>query len=364
MITIVGSGLTGATAARILTDKGHKVVVLEERAHEGGNVYTPLMGGVPIHVYGPHIFHTSSQMVWDFVNRFCEWQPYIYRPRAFTEGRFYSFPVNLLTFHQLDSRITTPAQAEAFLEGERALVRKWLKWEPKNLEEQWKSQMGIKIYEMFFMQYSLKQWGLSPREMLPTISGRVPVTTAFEENYFPRDRWQAQPIGGYSALISGLLSGVEVKLNTPWEKRRGERVIYTGKLDALFNYDLGHLPYRSLDFQHRIVDMAESQGSAVINYCDLSVPHTRTIEHWRFLGKEHDDGRVVISVETPAPYTDHRIPMYPHQTAEAVALAGEYKKRLKELSWCVSGGRLASYKYLNMDQAIAMGMRLAEQCIA
>ena len=360
MITIIGSGLTGATCARVLSDKGHKVVVLEERDHTGGNCWTPIKSGVPVHFYGPHLFHTSSPKVWEFVNRFCEWTPYIYRPRARACGRFWSFPVNLLTFNQFDSRIKTPEDAEKWMEGERALARSAIKGEPKNLAESWKLKMGLTLYSMFFESYTRKQWGRGAEELLPSISGRVPVTTAFEENYFPHDRWQALPIGGYSALVAGLLDGVEVKLNTPWTRtKEGGPVVYTGMLDQFFGYDLGHLPYRSLSWEH--VEGAKSQGAAVINYCDPSPAFTRKIEHWRFLGVPHDDRNILLTTETPCDYDGTNVPCYPLPTREAQDVANAYRRRAKELNGVFTGGRLGRYAYINMDEAILEGMALAEK---
>ena len=336
---IVGAGLFGATCARLLTDAGKRVLVVEKRDHIGGNCHTVELDGILVQRYGGHIFHTNDFDVWQFVQRFAEWQGYEHRVQAFYHGRFYSLPVNLWTLNQVFN-VNTPAGAEEAIK------------DPEKLKT---------LYEMFYVGYSEKQWGRPFNEIPRSIIKRLPIRTTWDDRYFS-DRFQAMPVGGYTKLVERMLAGVAVELNTDfladlshWTNGRAWKVLYSGPIDALFAHDLGRLEYRSLVFKDTILP-GDFQGSATVNYTDREKEFTRILEHkhyWR-----RSIGHTWITQEYPCAHDETNDPYYPIRDETNTALYQRYAERVKQLPWLKAGGRLGSYQYLNMDQAIAQAMKL------
>jgi UDP-galactopyranose mutase len=349
---IVGCGLYGATFARLATDAGLRCLVIDKRPHLGGNCYTENRHGINVHTYGAHIFHTSNRIVWDFVHRFADFNNYINSPKALSNGRLYSLPFNMNTFHEL-WQVQTPEQARSRIEAQR------FHGEPNNLEEQALSLVGADIYTTLIRDYTKKQWGHHPRELPAFIIKRLPLRFTFNNNYF-NDRYQGIPIGGYTAMFERMLEGIEVKLNTDYFQNRelfdgmARKVVYTGCIDEFFNHSYGQLEYRSLDFEHEIHDHENHQGNAVINYCDDSVPYTRTIEHKHFENSQSDV--TVVTREYPQDCTSGRIPYYPVNSENNQKTYSLYKERAASIPTHIFGGRLSEYKYMDMHVVIEAAM--------
>lgn len=349
---IVGCGLFGATFARLATDAGKSCLIIDRRPHVGGNCYTEKREGINIHRYGAHIFHTSNKAVWSFVNRFAEFNNYINSPKALSGDKLYSLPFNMNTFYEL-WQTRTPSEAKQKIASQRFLG------EPSNLEEQALSLVGKDIYETLIRDYTRKQWGKDPRELPAFIIKRLPLRFTYDNNYFS-DRYQGIPIGGYTALFEAMLEGIEVRLNVDFLDNRSEltslarKVVYTGCIDQFFDYSLGRLEYRSLDFDSSVVDVDNFQGNAVINYCDDSEPFTRIIEHKHF--EASISPVTVITREYPKPCTAEAIPYYPVNDPHNQSLYRRYQERSRATDNVIFGGRLSEYKYMDMHVVIESAM--------
>lgn len=350
---IVGSGLYGAVCAQQLIEKGYSVLVIDKRNNLGGNIYTEKMEGINVHVYGAHIFHTSDEAVWKYINRFCEFNNYVNCPVANYKGELYNLPFNMNTFYQL-WKVKTPEEAIAKIEEEKA---KFPCKTPSNLEEQAISLAGSTIYEKLIKGYTEKQWGKLCNQLPAFIIKRVPLRFVFDNNYF-NDRYQGIPIGGYTPVIEKLLKGADIRLNCDFNEHKDElmkmakRIIFTGPIDEFFSFELGALEYRSLRFETEVVDTNNYQGNAVINYTDKETPFTRLIEHKHF---EFDtkSPKSVITREYSKTWKQGDEPYYPVNDERNAALYAKYLEKAKELDNVYFGGRLGLYQYLNMDQIIA-----------
>ena len=349
---IVGCGLFGATFARLATDTGKRCLVIDRRSHIGGNCYTEKLEGINVHRYGAHIFHTSNKAVWNFVNRFAEFNNYINSPKAISQGKLFSLPFNMNTFYEL-WQTRTPSEARQKIKSQRFFG------EPTNLEEQALSLVGKDIYETLIRDYTRKQWGKDPRELPAFIIKRLPLRFTFDNNYFT-DRYQGIPIGGYTALFEAMLEGIEVRQNVDFldDRRRltslARKVVYTGCIDQYFNYELGRLEYRSLDFENSIEEIENFQGNAVINYCDTSEAFTRILEHKHFEGATSPV--TVITREYPQACTGDAIPYYPVNDPPNQSLYRRYQELAHTADNVIFGGRLSEYKYMDMHVVIESAM--------
>ena len=356
---IVGAGLFGAVFARQATDSGKTCLVVERRDHIGGNIYTEEVEGVTVHRYGAHIFHTSSREVWDYVCRFAEFNHFINTPLANYEGKLYNLPFNMHTFNQMWG-VTTPDEAKAIIAAQRGEITDT----PKNLEEQAISLVGRDIYEKLVRGYTEKQWGRSCTDLPPFIIKRLPVRYTFDNNYF-NDPYQGIPKAGYTALVERLLEGVEVRLGVDYLTCRDElnaladKVVYTGPIDAYYDYCYGALEYRSLRFEHEIPDTDNYQGVAVVNYNERQVPYTRIIEHKHFAFGKGD--KTVITREYPADWTPGAEPYYPVNDEKNQALYERYRLLAEAEDKVLFGGRLGQYRYYDMDKVVAAALALTKE---
>ena len=356
---IVGAGLFGAVFAHEATAAGKKCLVLERRGHIGGNCYTEEIEGIQVHKYGAHIFHTSDKYVWDFINRFAEFNNYVNSPIANYMGEIYNMPFNMNTFSKMWG-ISTPQEAKAMIEEQR----KEISGEPQNLEEQAISLVGRDIYEKLVKGYTEKQWGRPCAELPASIIKRLPVRFTYDNNYF-NDRYQGIPIGGYTAIIEKLLAGCDIRLDTDFiaerEKYSGMagKIIYTGMIDEYYDFCYGALEYRSVSFESEVVDTDNYQGVAVVNYTDSDTPYTRVIEHKHFdFGKQ---SKTVISREYPAEWKPGMEPYYPINNLKNQAVYEKYAELAKRESKVIFGGRLGEYKYHDMKDAISGALALAKR---
>ena len=357
---IVGAGLFGSVFAREATDAGQKVLVIDKRNHTGGNIYCEKIAGINVHKYGAHIFHTSNQVVWDYVNRYVSFNHYVNSPVANFRGKLYNLPFNMNTFYQLWG-VTTPEEARAKIEEERAEFRDT---EPSNLEEQALFLGGRTLYETLIKGYTEKQWGRPATQIPSFIIKRLPFRFTFDNNYF-NDRYQGIPIGGYNALTEALLDNVEVRTGINYFDDRqhwndqAKRVLYTGKIDEFFDCELGTLEYRSLHFETEVLDRANFQGNAVINYTDKDVPFTRILEHKHFEFGTQD--KTVITREYPHEFSKDNEPYYPINDDANNALFEQYRSLANSREYAqkfILGGRLADYKYYDMDGTIEAALAL------
>ena len=354
---IVGSGLYGSTIANRLKNMGKKVLVIDRRNHIAGNVYTESIEGINVHKYGAHIFHTDYKDVWDYVNSFVEFNRYTNSPIARIGSEVYNLPFNMNTFSKIWDDVFTPDDAIKHIEEEK----KEITGEPKNLEEQAISLVGRTIYEKLIKGYTEKQWNRACSELPAFIIKRLPVRLTYDNNYF-NDRYQGIPIGGYTKLVEKMLEGVEVKLNTNFFDNRAyfesiaDKIVYTGPLDEYFDYKLGKLEYRSLKFDTKIIDSKNYQGNAVINYTGHEVEYTRVIEHKHFENTESD--KTVITYEYPADYTEGMEKYYTVNDDKNNKLADEYRVLASKEENVIFGGRLAEYKYYDMDDVIKKALDL------
>ena len=351
---IVGSGLFGSVCAYELTKKGNKCLVLEKRNHIGGNCYTEKLDGINVHTYGPHIFHTSNKEIWDYVNQFAKFNSFINRPKVNYENFLYSFPINLFTLHQLYG-VMTPEEAKQKLDEVRVKNDN-----PKNLEEWIISQVGVDIYNIFIKGYTTKQWGRHPIDLPASIIKRLPIRFNHDDNYY-YDPYQGIPIGGYTQIFEKMLNGVEVRLNTDYLANRDEfnklatkKVIYTGPIDAFYNYIYGKLDYRSLKFETEKKEVSDYQGNAVINYTELHVPYTRIVEHKHF--DPVDTNCTYITKEYPREYGDGMVPYYPINDKVNTPTYEKYKSLTDAETHFIFGGRLAEYRYYDMHQVIGSAL--------
>lgn len=358
---IVGSGLYGATFAYLAKQKGKKCMVIDKRPHLGGNVYCENTCGINVHKYGAHIFHTSNKEVWDFVNSFVEFNRYTNSPVANYKGELYNLPFNMNTFSKLWG-VRTPDEAKAKIEEQKAEAVAALNGrEPGNLEEQALTLVGRDIFEKLIREYTEKQWGRKCTELPAFIIRRLPVRMVFDNNYF-NDSYQGIPIGGYNKLIEGLLEGIETKTGVDFfqsEYRNwrnfAEHLVYTGSIDEYFDFRLGKLDWRTVSFKTRIENTSNYQGNAVVNYTSHEVPYTRIIEHKHFesFGEEvYKNPQTVVSEEYSTEYKDGMEPYYPVNDDRNNALAESYRNLAANEKDVIFGGRLAEYKYYDMDDII------------
>lgn len=362
---VVGAGLFGSVFAREATNKGKKVLVVERRNHIAGNIYTKKIEGINFHQYGAHIFHTNNKEVWQYVNQFIEFNRFTNSPIANYKGELYSMPFNMYTFNKMWG-VVTPEEAYAKIEEQR----KEITGKPRNLEEQAISLVGRDIYEKLIKGYTEKQWGRSCKELPAFIIKRLPVRLTFDNNYF-NALFQGIPIGGYTKLISNTLNGIEVKLNCDYLKHKQEinsiakKIVYTGAIDAYFDYQLGNLQYRSVRFENEILDIPNFQGNAAVNYTDNETPWTRIIEHkWFEFGKDengNDLPKTIISREYSSEWKLGDEPYYPVNDERNTDLYNRYKELAKQEKNVIFGGRLGEYKYYDMDAVIASALELCKK---
>ena len=357
---IVGAGLYGAVCARELADAGKKCLLIDRRPHIAGNVYTEQIEGINVHIYGAHIFHTNNKQVWDYVNRFAVFNRFTNSPVANYKGELYSLPFNMYTFNKMWG-VVTPEEAEAKI----AEQRKEITGEPRNLEEQAISLVGRDIYEKLIKGYTEKQWGRDCKELPAFIIKRLPVRLTFDNNYF-NALYQGIPAGGYTKMVEHMLDGVEVRLGVDYLEQKdemdklAEKVIFTGPVDAYFDYCLGNLEYRSVRFETEVLDKPNFQGNAAVNYTDRETPWTRIIEHkWLEFGQDedgHDLPKTVISREYSSEWKPGDEPYYPVNDERNGKLYQAYKELAEKERNVVFGGRLGEYKYYDMDQVIAKAL--------
>jgi UDP-galactopyranose mutase len=364
---IVGAGLYGASLAYQLKKTGKTVLVVEKRAHIAGNVYTENIEEVHVHKYGAHIFHTNNKEVWNFVQKFATFNCFINSPIANYKGELYSLPFNMYTFNKMWG-VVTPKEAEAKI----AEQRKEITEEPRNLEEQAISLVGRDIYEKLIKGYTEKQWGRDCKNLPSFIIKRLPVRFTFNNNYF-NALYQGIPVGGYTKMVENILDGIEVRLNTDYLKDKAsldklaKKIVYTGPIDAYFNYKLGPLEYRSVRFETELLDKSNFQGNAVVNYTDRDTPWTRIIEHkWFEFGKDengNDIDKTIISREYSSEWKQGDEPYYPINDKQNNTLYSEYKKMADKEINVIFGGRLGEYKYYDMDQVITAALtKFKELC--
>ena len=363
---IVGAGLFGSVFARQATDAGKKVLVIDKRPNIAGNVYTEDIEKIHVHKYGAHIFHTNNKEVWEYVTKFAEFNRFTNSPVANYKGELYSLPFNMYTFNKMWN-VITPQEAAAKIEEQRKEAGIT---EPQNLEEQAISLVGKDIYEKLIKGYTEKQWGRDCKDLPSFIIKRLPVRLTFDNNYF-KALYQGIPVGGYTKMVANMLDGIEVRLNTDYLENKdeldklAEKVVYTGAIDAYFDYKLGALEYRSVRFDTEVLDTPNFQGNAAVNYTDRETPWTRIIEHkWFEFGKDdegNDIPKTVISWEYSSEWKVGDEPYYPVNDEKNGKLYQEYKKLAEDEKNVIFGGRLGEYKYYDMDAVIASALGLCEK---
>ncbi len=355
---VVGAGLTGATLARELVDGGKTCLVVDQRDHLAGNCFTESLSGITVNRYGGHIFHTNDAGIWAFVNRFVPFAPYQHTIKVSYQDRIYSFPINLLTLQQLFG-VRTPQEARECLERERVPGPA-----PNNARDWLLSQIGPRLYETFFEGYTTKQWGRDPVGLPAGIVQRIPLRLTYDDRYFS-DRYQGMPEGGYTYLVSRMLAGIPFLLGTPFHQgspltQLADQVIYTGPLDAYYDYCYGPLEYRSLRFETEVLPVADYQGTSTINYTEASVAYTRILEHKHFWGEGGQ--HTVITREYPDPWEPGKEAYYPVGDTANRELFQRYATRARD-EGLLFAGRLARYQYLDMHQAVAQARSLARKLL-
>lgn len=364
---IVGSGLYGATVARQLTDAGKTVLVIDKRNHIAGNVYTEKVEGINFHKYGAHIFHTNNSEVWNYVQKFATFNRFTNSPVANYKGELFSLPFNMYTFNKMWG-VVTPEEAAAKI----AEQRKEITGEPQNLEEQAISLVGRDIYEKLIKGYTEKQWGRDCKDLPAFIIKRLPVRLTFDNNYF-NALYQGIPVGGYTKMVENMLSGIEVRLGIDFFEHKeelmahAEKVIFTGPIDAFFNFSLGTLEYRSVRFENEVLDIPNFQGNAAVNYTDRETPWTRIIEHkWFEFGKDENGDelpKTVISREYSSEWQPGDEPYYPVNDEKNGDLYMKYRALAEQEKKVIFGGRLGEYKYYDMDQVIAVALLKSKELL-
>ena len=357
---IVGAGLFGSVFAHEAKKNNKKCLVIERKNHIGGNVYTEEMHGIQVHRYGAHIFHTNDKRVWDYINQFAEFNNYINSPVANYKGEVYNLPFNMNTFNKMWG-VFTPEEAKTKIEEQKS---KYKNNSPANLEEQALNLVGEDIYEKLIKGYTEKQWGRSCRDLPAFIIKRLPVRFTYDNNYF-NDRFQGIPIGGYTKIIEKMLGGIEIRLNTDYLANKNEldklanKIVFTGAIDAYFDYKLGELEYRNLRFETEILDTDNYQGNAVINYTDGEIPYTRIIEHKHF--EFGTQPKTVISKEYPMNWTRGDEPYYPVNDDKNNTLYEKYRELADKEKGVIFGGRLGEYRYYDMDKVVEIALSLTEK---
>lgn len=355
---VVGAGLYGSVFAYEAKKKGKTCLVIDKRNHIGGNIYTKNQSDINVHVYGAHIFHTSDKSVWDYVQQFAEFNRYTNSPIAKYKNELYNMPFNMNTFSKMWN-ITTPDEAKAIIDKQKTEI----KGEPKNLEEQAISLVGRDIYEKLVKGYTEKQWGRDCKELPAFIIKRLPVRFTYDNNYF-NDKYQGIPIGGYTAIIEKMLDGIDVQLNTDYLENKdtlntiADKIIYTGPIDAYFNFCYGNLEYRSVRFETEELNTPNYQGNAVVNYTDRETPFTRIIEHKFF--EFGTQPTTIISREYSAEWKVGDEPYYPVNDEKNNMLYQQYKELANKESNVIFGGRLGEYKYYDMDKSIISALEMCK----
>lgn len=366
---VVGSGLFGSVFAHQARQAGKRCLVVEKRSHLGGNVHCQQVEGITVHQYGAHIFHTSNKEVWDFVNRLVDFHSYVHSPVAFYRGKEYALPFNMNTFQQMWG-VTTPEEAMRIIEEQRNAASAGVEGAPRNLEEQALQMVGRDIYEVIVKGYSEKQWGRPCTALPPFLIRRLPLRFVFDNNYY-NDTFQGIPVGGYNRLIDALLDGVETRVDTDFLAHReelaslAECVVYTGSLDAFYDFRFGPLQYRTVYFEQEVLDTPDFQGRSVVNYTDREVPYTRIIEHKHFecFGQAVcENPKTVISKEYSVEFKEGMERFFPINDESNTALYARYKALADREEKVFFGGRLADYRYHDMaptiEQALALANRL------
>lgn len=358
---VVGSGLFGAVFAHEAKKAGKSVLLVDKRPHIAGNVYTEKIEGINVHKYGAHIFHTNNRQVWEYITQFAEFNRFTNSPVANYKGELFSLPFNMYTFNKMWG-VVTPEEALAKIEEQRREIG----GQPQNLEEQAISLVGHDIYEKLIKGYTEKQWGRDCKDLPAFIIKRLPVRLTFDNNYF-NALYQGIPVGGYTKLVANLLEGIEVRLNTDYLADKAvldalaDKVVYTGPIDAYFDYQLGTLEYRSVRFETELLDKPNYQGNAAVNYTDRETPWTRIIEHkWFEFGKDengNDLPKTIISREYSSEWQPGDEPYYPVNDEQNGRLYARYKKLAEAEPEVIFGGRLGEYRYYDMDQVIAAALR-------
>jgi UDP-galactopyranose mutase len=352
---IVGAGLFGATFAHQAKKAGKKCLVIDKRSHIGGNIYCRDEDGINVHNYGAHIFHTNDKPIWEFVNSFVEFNRYTNSPVANYKGHLYNLPFNMNTFYQLWG-VTTPEEANKKIQEQISSLNIS---EPQNLEEQAQLLVGTDIYEKLIKGYTEKQWGRKATELPAFIIKRLPVRFTFDNNYF-NDKYQGIPIGGYNKLSEGLLKDVPVRLNTNFFDEKdyfqslADQIVYTGPLDEYYQFKFGELEYRSLEFEHKRLEIPNYQGNAVINYTEAHIPYTRIIEHKHFEFGTQD--HTIITYEYPATWQRGMEPYYPLNDEKNTKRFKQYQALSELEANVIFGGRLAEYRYYDMHQVIGSAL--------
>lgn len=362
---VVGSGLYGAVFAQQAKSAGKSVLVIDKRQNIAGNIYTEKIEGIDVHKYGAHIFHTNNTRVWRYITRFADFNRFTNSPVANYKGELFSMPFNMYTFNKMWG-VVTPEEALSKIEEQRKEIVE----EPKNLEEQAISLVGRDIYEKLVKGYTEKQWGRGCKELPPFIIERLPVRLTFDNNYF-NALYQGIPIGGYTKMVSNLLEGADVELGVDYLDNKSSydamanKVIYTGAIDAYFDYSFGNLEYRSVRFETSVLDMPNFQGNAVVNYTDMETPWTRIIEHkWFQFGKDEFGGdipKTIISKEFSSEWKPGDEPYYPVNDEKNGKLYAQYRMLADNEKNMIFGGRLGEYKYYDMDAVIASALDMAEK---
>ena len=364
---VVGAGLFGAVFAHEAKKNGKSVLVIDKRPNIAGNIYTEKVEGINFHKYGAHIFHTNDTGVWNYITQFATFNRFTNSPVANYKGELYSMPFNMYTFNKMWG-VVTPEEAAEKIEEQKSEIT----GEPKNLEEQAISLVGRDIYEKLVKGYTEKHWGRDCKELPAFIIKRLPVRLTFDNNYF-NALYQGIPVGGYTKMVENMLDGIEVRLNVDFLKERekyealADRIIYTGAIDAYFDYALGNLEYRSVRFENEVLDIPNFQGNAAVNYTDRETPWTRIIEHkWFEFGKDeagNDLPKTVISKEYSSEWKPGDEPYYPVNDEKNNKLYQEYKKMSEKEEKVIFGGRLGEYKYYDMDVTIRSALNLAESLL-
>jgi len=372
---IVGAGLFGAVFAHEMAKKGRRVLVIDRRPHIAGNIYTEPVMGIQVHKYGAHIFHTSDKGIWGYINQFAEFNHYINSPIAYYKGELYNLPFNMNTFHKMWG-VVTPKQAKEKIEEQ---IDRLHIGSPRNLEEQALSLVGPDVYEKLVKGYTEKQWGRDCKDLPAFIIKRLPLRFTYDNNYF-NDRYQGIPVGGYTAMVENMLTGIEVRTGISYQEFITEqetdvgvkvadklgnvyqKVVYTGMLDEYFDYCLGHLEYRSLRFEmDKMPGCGNYQGNAVVNYTEWEIPYTRVIEHKHFeFGSQPD---TVITREYPAAWQEGDEPYYPVNDERNNTLFERYRELAQGKTHIIFGGRLGQYKYYDMDKVVAAALEAVEGCL-
>ena len=351
---IVGSGLFGSVCAHELTKIGKTCLLIDKRPQYGGNVYTSKEEGIPVSKYGPHIFHTNDKKIWDYVNKFTEFNNYVNRVKAVYKDKLYSLPINLMTFYELWG-IKTPVEAVKKLKEVVIPIEN-----PKNFEEVALSTVGEEIYNTFFRGYTIKQWQKDPKDLPAFILKRLPYRLNFDDNYFIH-KYQGMPANGYTEMMSNIIKDIPIELNVDffseklsYWKNIGKKIIYTGKIDTFFNYEFGELEYLGVNFEETTYDVEDYQGNAVINYTDIDVPYTRSTEHKHFY--DITSKKTIVTREYPIKYEKSQTPYYPIYDEKNKKMYLKYKEIANKDSDIHFGGRLGDFKYYDMHQVIGSAL--------